>query len=170
MPSPTLREAALRLLILAVLGAAAVSPAAAQWKWKDKAGQTQYSDIPPPPGTPDSAILQRPSQRPAAPMAAQPASAAASAALPGPKGVDPELEAKRKQAEADAAAKRRAEDEKTAIAKLDNCARARVQLKAIDDGLRLSRINAQGEREYLDDKSRADEAQRMRAIVASDCK
>jgi hypothetical protein len=32
------------------------------------------------------------------------------------------------------------------------------------------RINAKGEREYLDDQGRAEEAQRMRGIIASDCK
>lgn len=170
MPASTARNSLLRLLIVAVLGAAATLPAAAQWKWKDKAGQTQYSDIPPPPGTPDADILQRPTAS-AAPRPAAPAASAAAAA-PGlaPKGVDPELEAKRKKAEADAAAKKRAEDEKTAMAKLDNCSRARANLGAIDSGQRISRINAQGEREYLDDQARAAEAQRMRAIIASDCK
>ena len=159
------------LLLAAVLAAATALPAAAQWKWKDKSGQTQYSDIPPPAGTPDADILQRPAPA-AAPRAAAPAaSGAASAPLLVPKGGDPDLEAKRKKAEQDEAAKKRAQDEKVAMTKLDNCARARVQLKAIDDGQRLSRINpATGEREYLDDKGRAEEAQRARAVISSDCK
>ena len=105
----------------------------------------------------------------AAPRAATPAASGASAPLLAPKGTDPELEAKRKKAEQDAAARKRAEDEKIAIAKVDNCARARVQLKAIDDGQRLSRINAQGEREFLDDKGRAEEAQRARTVIDADC-
>ncbi len=170
MPAPTPRTVLLRLMIVAALGAAVTLPAAAQWKWKDKTGQTQYSDLPPPAGTPDADILQRPA--PAAPPrpAAPPASGAIAAAAPlAPKSVDPELEAKRKQAEADATAKKRAEDEKTAMAKLDNCSRARVQLKAIDEGQRMSRINSKGEREFLDDKGRAEEAQRARTVIASDC-
>lgn len=172
MSATTPRTTLLRLMIVAALGAAFALPATAQWKWKDKAGQTQYSDLPPPAGTPDADILQRPAPaappRPAAAPASGPAATVAGT-VPAPKGVDPELEAKRKQAEADAAAKKRAEDEKTAMAKLDNCSRARVQLKAIDEGQRLSRINSKGEREFLDDKGRAEEAQRARTVIASDC-
>ncbi len=158
------------LLIAAALAATLAMPAAAQWKWKDKAGQTQYSDLPPPASTPDADILQRPVPAAAPRPAAQAASGAASAPLLVPKGTDPELEAKKSKAEQEAAARKRAEDEKIAMAKLDNCARARVQLKAIDDGQRLSRINSKGEREFLDDKGRAEEAQRARTVIASDCK
>ncbi len=169
MPVLSLRPA-LWVLLLA-LGAAVSAPASAQWKWRDKAGQTQYSDLPPPSGTPEADILQRPSPAAAPRNAAPSASATASAPLLVPKaGGDPELEAKRKKAEQDDAAKKKAEDDRIAVAKVDNCARAKVQLKALDDGQRLSRINAKGEREYLDDKGRAEEAQRSRTVIAADCK
>lgn len=161
----------LTLLSIALAGATLALPAAAQWKWRGANGQIQYSDLPPPPGVAEKDILQRPGNTAlrGAPLAAAPAASAASAPLLNPKAQEPELEAKRKKAEQDAAARKRAEDEKIAIAKVDNCARARVQLKAIDDGQRLSRINAQGEREFLDDKGRAEEAQRARTVIASDC-
>lgn len=153
-------------MLLWALGSTLSLPADAQWKWRDKGGQMQYSDLPPPYGTPDADILQRP-----APVAARPAaSAAASAPLLSPKLGDPELEAKRKKAEQDEAAKKKAEDDRIAVAKVDNCARARVQLKALDDGQRMSRLNAKGEREYLDDKGRAEEAQRARNVISADCK
>ena len=48
-------------------------------------------------------------------------------------------------------------------------ARAGRTARAIDDGQRLSRINSQGEREFLDDKGRAEEAQRARTVIAADC-
>ncbi len=161
-------------VVFAALGLAVALPAAAQWKWRDKNGQTQYSDLPPPLGTPDTDILQRPAKS-VAPRAMGPTSApgsasAASGAALAPKRGEPSLEAKRKATEQDAAAKKQAEDERIAIAKLDNCARARSQLKSLDEGQRIMRINAKGEREYLDDKGRAEETQRMRGIVASDCK
>jgi len=35
-------------------------PAQAQWKWRDAAGHVQYSDLPPPSGTPEKDILGRP--------------------------------------------------------------------------------------------------------------
>ena len=157
-----------RWALLLALGAVLSLPVAAQWKWRDKGGQMQYSDLPPPAGTPDTDILQRPA--PVAPRAAASAPTAALAPLLVPKSGDPELEAKRKKAEQDEAARKKAEDDRIAIAKVDNCSRARLQLKALDDGQRISRINAKGEREYLDDKGRAEEAQRARTVIAADCK
>ena len=155
-------------MLLLALAAAVSLPAAAQWKWREKGGQIQYSDLPPPPGTPDADILQRPS--PAAPRAAGSSAAGASAPLLVPKTGDPELEAKRKKAEQDDAAKKKVEEDRVAVAKLDNCARARAHLKALEDGQRISRVNAKGEREYLDDKGRAEETQRARSVAAADCK
>ena len=68
------------VVLSAVLGVCLALPAAAQWKWRGKDGRIQYSDLPPPAGTADQDILQRPnvSQRRFAPPA--PASAPASAA------------------------------------------------------------------------------------------
>lgn len=146
-------------------------PAAAQWKWRDKSGQTQYSDLPPPQGTPESAVLQRPAGaklRNAPAADAEPAASAPS--LAAPKIVEPELEAKLRKAEQDKAAKSKAEDEKIAAQKAENCSRARSQARVIDEGLRIARVNEKGEREVLDDKGRADESSRARAVIASDCK
>jgi hypothetical protein len=166
MPYLSLRPSLWVLLV--ALGAAVSLPASAQWKWRDKGGQIQYSDLPPPSSTPEADILQRPT--PGAARSAGSAPAAASAPLLSPKTGDPELEAKRLKAEQEEAAKKKAEDQRVAMTKLDNCARARAQLKAIEDGQRMSRLNANGEREFLDDKGRAEETQRSRDIVASDCK
>jgi hypothetical protein len=165
--------------ILAAFLVLVALPAEAQWKWKDKSGRIQYSDLPPPVGTPDQDILARPSAQrnnsPASPLPA--ASAAASTQLVGsassplaPKLVDPELEAKRKKAEADQAVKNKAEEERIAAVKADNCARARAQLRTLDSGVRVSRTNEKGEREFLDDKQRADETQHAKDAIAADCK
>ena len=57
-------------------------PAEAQWKWRDKGGQIQYSDLPPPSGVAEKDILQRPStpaRKATAAAGADAASAAASA-------------------------------------------------------------------------------------------
>jgi hypothetical protein len=177
---PSARLAALALGALVTVSLS--SPAFAQWKWKDKSGQVQYSDLPPPPSVSDAEILQRPSGSAArkppafAPNSSQAAVAAmaASGALPaasGPtKAVEPELEAKRRKAAEEEAAKRRAEEEKLKAARADNCQRAKAQLRALDDGLRMARVNEKGEREILDDKGRAEESKRARDIVSSDCK
>ena len=161
------------LACAAVLGALLAAPAQAQWKWRDKGGQVQYSDLPPPAGIADSDILQRPNgtQQRRAPVAAPtPASAASGAPALAPKGTDPELEAKRQKAEQDEAAKKKAEADKLAAARADNCTRAKAQLRTLDSGVRIARANDKGEREFLDDAARAEEAKRARDIMASDCK
>jgi hypothetical protein len=158
----------------------ASSPAEAQWKWKDKGGRVQYSDLPPPAGTPDQDILSRPttSRRPANVGAAPAASAAASAASapslasarPPAQKVDPDFEARLKKGEAEAATRKKADEERVAAAKTENCNRAREQLRTFDSGVRVFRVNEKGEREYMDDKQRADQTKHARDVVASDCK
>ncbi len=169
-----MRTRTLMCLVVA-LGAALAMPAEAQWKWRDKSGRVQYSDLPPPAGVADQDVLQRPGsvQRmvvvSAAPPGA-PASAASGALGAAPKTVEPELEAKRRKVEEEKAAKDKAEDQRVAAAKADNCVRARGQLRTLDDGIRIARTNASGEREILDDKGRAEERRRTLEIVASDCR
>ncbi len=164
----------LGLVFGVALGIGLALPAAAQWKWRDKSGQIQYSDLPPPNGTPAQDILQKPgatARREAVVVAASPgASGASSPSLAAPKTSDPELEAKRRKAEEDKVAKARQEDEKTAAGRAENCTRARSYLKTLDDGMRVARTNAKGEREVLDDKGRAEETARTRGVIATDCK
>ena len=150
----------------------AVLPAHAQWKWKDSKGQTHVSDLPPPHDTPAKDVLQRPSdtaRKSPMPGAASAAAASAPAADRKPR-TDPEIEARRKQAEQDQKAKAKAEDEKLSAQRADNCQRARQQLAGLDSGMRLARVNEKGEREILDDKARADESQRARQVIASECR
>lgn len=144
-------------------------PAAAQWKWRSANGQIQYSDLPPPPGVSEKDILQRPTA--ATQRVATPPLAASGASAPplAPSTVDPELEAKRKKAEQDEAAKSKAEEQRVAAAKADNCNRAREQLRTLDSGMRMARINEKGEREVLDDKMRAEETKRARDVASANC-
>ena len=159
--------------LLAVLSIGLHSTAFAQWKWRDGKGHVQYSDIPPPGSIAEQDILQRPAgaarrapMQGTTPAEATPAAAAAS----GPKLVDPDLEAKRRKTEQEANDKKKAEDEKIAIAKADNCMRAKAQLRTLDSGVRIARTNDKGEREFMDDAARAAEAKRTQGIIASDCK
>ena len=175
-------------MVATLVGVALAVPVQAQtqWKWRDKTGRTQYSDLPPPSTVPEQDILARPvaaAKRAAAAASAPPAPfMAGSGALPplaaaspassafAPKLVDPELEAKKKKAEADQAAKVKAEEAKIASAKAENCGRAQEHKRTLDSGVRIARVNSNGEREILDDKQRADETQRTRDIIAADCK
>ena len=158
--------------------------ASAQWQWVDKDGLKVFSDRPPPSDIPEKNILKRPRQygkalaAPAAAVSPVPdASGAASQAQVGtakPAGADKELMDKKKQAEKQAAdaeaAKRKVEEERVTKAQADNCARARQALAGIGSGVRMSRTNEKGEREFLDDAARAEEARRTQAIIDQDCK
>jgi len=164
---------ALSLAALASLAWAQQSPS--QWKWRDAQGQLHISDMPPPAGVPGSAILERPTdvrrngRAVPPPVPAKPPEGAASAARPA-QAVDPELEARRKKAEDEKAVQQKLAQEKDAAARAENCARARGHLAALNDGMRMTRTNEKGEREVLDDKGRAEEMQRARSVMASDCK
>jgi hypothetical protein len=162
--------------LIVLLAASLIAlPAAAQWKWRDKGGHVQYSDLPPPSGTADSDILGRPgpSTRRSAPTNAAPAAVPASAlaTASAPRSTDPELEAKLKKAEAETAAKNKAEQERVAALRRDNCSRARAQMSTLKSGIRLATTNAKtGEREFMDDKQRADETRRIQDVISIDCK
>ena len=160
------------VVLTALLGAMLALPAASQWKWRDKSGQVQYSDLPPPSGVAERDVLQKPDtavqRRAPAPLPA--ASAASGPPLLATKTVEPELEAKRHKAEQEEAAKKKAEEDRLSASRAENCARAKGHLRALDEGMRMARTNDKGEREILDDKGRAEETKRARDVVASDCK
>lgn len=85
-------------------------------------------------------------------------------------GVDKALAEKIKRAEEAVVAKRKAEEERVLTAKIENCARAKQAKVTFDSGMRISQINAKGEREVLDDAARASEVKRIQSIINSDCK
>ncbi|MGJ7541518.1 DUF4124 domain-containing protein [Variovorax sp. LT1R16] len=164
-----------------VLGCLCAVPlaASAQWQWIDKDGRKVFSDQAPPPDVPDKNIVRR-AGAPVARHGASPAPAVAdatpseapapTASSPKPSGVDKELEEKARKAEDAEKAKRAAEAQKVAKAKADNCGRARQGKATMDSGIRVARVNAQGEREIMDDKARATEQQRLQSVIDSDCK
>jgi hypothetical protein len=148
--------------------------AQAQWKWRDANGVMQYTDRPPPAGTPDSQILTRPAAARAPKLVSNtpPASTPevkANAPTATPKS-DPELEAKRKKAEEQKAAERKVEEERQAKVRGENCERARGYERSLQSGQRIVRTNEKGEREVLDDTGRADEMQRTREAIDSNCR
>ena len=158
-----------------------LSPAAdAQWRWRDKNGQVNASDRPPPRDVPDKDILSRPAAdarrtAAAAAQAAAPASSAEGTAAPTaasapPTALEREVQARKRSAEQEQAAKAKAEEERLSTQRAENCRAARGHLVALDSGQRISRTNDKGEREVLDDKGRADEQRRAREVVASDCR
>jgi Domain of unknown function (DUF4124) len=170
---------AFKTFILAIASAAFALTAFAQWQWIDKDGHKVFSDRSPPSDIQEKDILKRPggASRTAVPAptdgTAPPPVAAASAGKAGaPKlsGKDTQLEAKKKQAEDAEAASKKVEEEKVAAAKTENCGRAKRGVASFDSGVRIATTNAKGEREIMDDKTRAAETMRLKDIVAADCK
>jgi hypothetical protein len=159
-------------VLVALIGITAASDAMAQWKWRDSTGRITVSDTPPPRDIAEKDILQRPSQvvaRRAAAASAPQAYASAVAAAPPKNPLETEVEARKRKAEEEQKAKKKAFEESNAHARAENCTRARSQLRSLEDGMRLARVNERGEREILDDKGRVAEMQRARQIIASDC-
>lgn len=164
-------------LLLLLAGWAFALSAAAQWQWTGKDGRKVFSDRPPPADIQDKDILKQPIGRARASVApvetaatpAVPAASAAKTNVPKISGKDAELEAKKKKLEEEAAAKKKAEEEKVAKAKADNCERTKKGLASFQSGVRLSTVNAKGEREFMDDNTRASETKRLQSIVDNDC-
>jgi hypothetical protein len=183
-PSPVRFSLPLRQGLVLVLSLTCLAtPSHAQWKWRDAQGRVQYSDRAPPPNVPDRDVLQRPGGQSGPlvllPMgtAASPAPAGVATAASGSAAGAEAAARKRQSADADEA-KRRVDEtqqrqraqEAQQKARTENCQSARDQIKLIQDGVRLARINAQGEREILDDAGRNRELERARALQASDCR
>jgi len=171
----------MKLLRATLLALACTLPALsfAQWQWIDKDGHKVFSDQSPPADIPAKNILKQPASRVTAQAAAQAAEQAAVAAsqaakpapsLPKPSGKDNELLAKKKQADAAEAEKKKAGEEQLAKARAENCARAKRSKAAFDSGVRISTTNDKGEREYMDDAARAAEGKRIDGVIAADCK
>ena len=72
--------------------------------------------------------------------------------------------------EAADAAKKKDAEAKQAAQKADNCKRAQEAKATLDSGMRIARLNANGEREVLDDQARAVEMKRAQDIISADCK
>jgi uncharacterized low-complexity protein len=167
-----------RTTLAAALLLSLAAGAQAQWKWRDGAGKVQYSDLPPPQGTPEKDILQRPPGqrqpivvRPVGQPVAAPAAASAPAATASaPSKAELEQQARQKQEQEQLAKRQKDEERRVAEQRADNCKRATANLRMLEDGIRVSRRTDAGETVYLDEKQRAEEVQRARALIASECR
>ena len=161
-------------LMLTLLSPPAQAQAPSQWVWRDKAGQVNASDRPPPREIAEKDILARPTpdvRRVFTPRAADGAASGA-AATPGAANnpLDRELQARKRAADQEQSAKTRADEEMLSQRRAENCRSARGHLSALESGQRIARVNDKGEREILDDQGRAQDMRRAREVIASDCR
>jgi len=165
------------LCCLPLLMSATVS--AEIYKWKDKAGKTQYSDSPPLSNIPYTTLSGKksPSSATAAPKTEEAAkngktTPAAPADLNDPEAsknkVSDELKEK---AAKDAEAKKQQEDKLAAEKKANEqaCKAARSRLAQFEQGGRIYRTNERGEREYYGDKEIAAEIENAKSDIAASC-
>jgi hypothetical protein len=161
----------LRYLAVVLAATFACGSAMAQWQWVDATGRKVFSDTAPPQNIPEKNILKRPGAKTLQSVQSAPAQAEPEAAAPVAQalGVDPKLEAKRKEAEKAEEAKRQAELERINKARAENCERAKRAIATLNSGVRIRTTNAQGEAEYMDDAAREAEVRRVEGIISKDC-
>ena len=168
------KKLSLKTVLLALACGSFAASALAQWHWIDKDGRKVFSDRPPPTDIAAKNILTQPGAKAVAPPADGAAAAPVSTMplkpnAPRLSGKDAQLEARRKQAVDEDTLKKKTEEEKLAKDRSANCERAKKALDTLQSGVRISLINAKGEREFMDDAGRAAEAKRLQGIAQSDC-
>jgi type IV secretory pathway VirB10-like protein len=168
-----------RLSLFALLGLLAATyalPAAAQWAWRDDTGRTVYSDRPPPAGIKSEQILRQPGPQSQSygnnnvGAAPQDGKTDAKDAPKGPKTLaEREMDFRKRMQENAEAEKKQAEEQSRNDQKNAECERMRGYLKALEEGQRVQRTDAQGNREVLDDAQRATEVRRVRDGITRSC-
>lgn len=168
------------LAVLTTAGAAA----AAQYQWRDDRGRMVYSDLPPPASVPPARIKATGVAQAASPAAspapeaaagpaapAEPASKAKAADSPTPAQTlaDRELAYRKRVADREADEKKAAEASERAVKLAKACADAQGDIRSLESGQRISRINAAGEREFLSDAERAERLKNARKSVGERC-
>lgn len=156
--------------------------AVAQWAWTDDEGRPVFSDRAPSTSVPEKRIFKRPdpaSLNPTQQLVPNEGGDTASAktvsptqpaaSTPQATALDKALTERKKKTEQAQAEQRKLEEARTSKLKADNCELARQAQRTLESGVRISRMNAQGERVILDDADRAVEAKRLEAIMATDC-
>jgi len=159
------------LLALAAAGLIAVPVAAQQlYKYTGPDGRVQYSDRPPADGRKAEKVTG------ARVGTMSPGSAAASSGggaekSTGPKSIaDQDQDFRKRRMEAEEKSRK---DEKLAEEKRlndQNCTALRNQLSGVQSGARVARLTETGERVFLDDDGREQEAQRLQRDIAQTCK
>jgi hypothetical protein len=146
----------MKSILFSMLIAAGSSTAYAQvYKCVDAQGKTVYSQAPCP-GTAKSTTID-----------SRPPPAAPAAKSSDPRKADAEF--KKRQLEADKEQQKQQKAAQETEAKKVNCAAAQQQLQLYQSGQRLSRLNASGERYYLDEKDVAQETAKAQQAVQQWC-
>jgi hypothetical protein len=133
---------------------------AQQFKWVDKDGRVQYGDAPP---AGVKATRLKPPPSGAAPETKAPSASAKN------KPLSPEEAFKKRQEEAKEKSEKSAKEQADANTKKENCARAQQNVRTYSAGGRVTTINAQGERVFLDESQIAQELAKAQQAAREAC-
>lgn len=152
--------------ILAVLAALAFAAAASAqtYKWVDKDGRVRYGDQPPP------GVKATPLKGYSAPAAPAASADAKKDDKKGAKPLSPEAAFRKRQQDQKEAEEKASKERAEADTRRQNCEVARANLRQLESGQRISSVNAQGERVFIDDNERAAQTQRAQKAVSEHCK
>jgi len=173
---------------LVLLGALlhASADAQAQWKWQDENGRVHYSDQPPPPNVPSSRIMRSVDKGPQPAVAS---TSSAGSAAPGSKGetagataqpgngvaVAPKSwaeragELRKREAERQEAQRKEEDLARKAAALGQVCEGMRSEVRTLESGMRIARVNAQGEQEFVTEEERAARLDVLRKDIQAHC-
>lgn len=136
-----------RLLSILILCLSVGSAYAEIYKWQDSNGKVGYGNVPP--SKADTNYQEFVSKT-------------SSVVVAGEKKIDNSINTEREK-------KIKEDKERETKEAAQNCAKSKESLQMLDSGVRVVRYNAQGEREVLDDKARAQETQNAKRAISEWC-
>lgn len=152
------------LIFLMLLSANAFS---ALNKWVDASGQVHYSDIPPPPD--ENTITLRITSTITGSRSTGDSNA--SSAPAAPKTIaEREAELKKEQQAKKEAANKAAKQQADSEAKKAYCTSLQQNLRALQDGIRMVEVDADGNRSFVEDEQRQQRIAKTQQDISTNCK
>ncbi|HNC53010.1 MAG TPA: DUF4124 domain-containing protein [Accumulibacter sp.] len=145
-----------RFVLAAAALLLAVAAQAQIYQWQDENKRTVISDLPPPP----QARQQRKIDAEAPPASGD----------QGKTTADREMEFRKRQKESQENAAQAEKERRAAALRQENCEASRQALRVMESGERVVMLDSKGERYFLDDAQRAQEAAKAREAVRINCR
>lgn len=151
-----------RLIVFICIQICYASSVFAQYQWLDENNQMQFSDRPPPREIPESNIIKRPKYDSIQQSSRKKSSVNTLA--------EKELEFRKRQIESADKAKNDDEEKKRQAELKASCEQQRNNLSALENGQRMSKFSANGERIFLEDNERDEAIAKIRNEIQQYCK
>ena len=150
----------MQLFIAIAILLATATVAAQVYKWVDKDGRVQYSDMPPPPGATKAEAKKVETSN----------AVASTSPTPAKTLQDRTKDYDKRQKDVIESAKKAEETRKKDEIDTENCKAARAALRDLESGRPIRRSDEQGEVNRMTDEDREAELVKVRAAAAASCK